>query len=34
MYYTSTDWNDKVGSSGWGWFVQQAYRDIKAAALF
>ena len=34
MYYTSRAWTDNVGSSGWGWFVQQAYRDIKSAALF
>jgi hypothetical protein len=34
MYYTSRAWTDNVMSSGWGWFVQQAYRDIKSAALF
>ena len=34
MYYTSRAWTDDVRSSGWGWFVQQAYRDIKSAALF
>jgi hypothetical protein len=34
MYYTSRAWTDHVHSSGWGWFVQQAYRDIKSAALF
>jgi hypothetical protein len=34
MYYTSRAWTDDVRSSGWGWFVQQAYRDIKSAAIF
>ena len=34
MYYTSRAWTGLVGSAGWGWFVQQAYRDIKSAALF
>lgn len=34
MYYTSRAWTDDVRSSGWGWFVQEAYRDIKSAALF
>jgi hypothetical protein len=34
MYYTSRAWTDNVRSRGWGWFVQQAYRDVKAAALF
>lgn len=34
MYYTSRAWTDDTRSSGWGWFVQQAYRDIKSAALF
>jgi hypothetical protein len=34
MYYTSRAWSDDVRSRGWGWFVQQAYHDVKAAALF
>ena len=34
MYYTSPAWTDKVGSWGWGIFVQQAYRDVKSAAVF
>lgn len=34
MYYTSPPWGDNVGSAGWGTFVQQAYRDMKSAALF
>lgn len=33
MYCTALPWTDKPGSD-WGWFVQQAYRDVKAAALF
>lgn len=34
MYYTSRAWTDDVGSRGWGWFVQQAYRDVKSAGIF
>ncbi len=34
MYYTSRPWTDNVNSAGWGWFVMQAYRDVKAAAVF
>ncbi len=34
MYYTSRAWTDDVRSSSWGWFVQQAYRDIVSAGLF
>ena len=34
MYYTSRAWTDDTRSQGWGWFVQEAYRDVKSAALF
>lgn len=34
MYYTSRAWTDDTRSSAWGWFVQEAYRDVKAAAVF
>lgn len=34
MYYTSKAWTDDVRSQGWGWFVQEAYRDVKAAGVF
>lgn len=34
MYYTSKAWTDNTMSSGWGWFVQQAYRDVKNARVF
>jgi hypothetical protein len=34
MYYTSPAWTDDLGSVGWGDFVLEAYRDVKAAGLF
>lgn len=34
MYYTSRAWTDDLRSLGWGWFVHEAYRDVKSAALF
>ena len=34
MYYTSRAWTDDTRSAGWGWFVQQAYRDVKSARVF
>jgi hypothetical protein len=34
MYYTSRAWTDDVRSAAWGWFVQQAYQDVKAARVF
>jgi hypothetical protein len=34
MYYTSRAWTDSLDSAGWGWFVMQAYADVKAAKVF
>jgi len=34
MYYTSRAWTDDVRSAGWGDFVFEAYRDVKATGLF
>lgn len=32
MYYTSRPWTDDLRSEGWGWFVRQAYRDVKSVS--
>ncbi|MCK5230932.1 MAG: hypothetical protein KAR13_11735 [Desulfobulbaceae bacterium] len=31
--YTSRAWDDSV-SSGWGWFVMEAYNDVQSAGIF
>ncbi len=35
MYYTSSSaWKkDDMESAGWGWFVLEAYRDVKSTGL-
>lgn len=34
MYYTSRAWTDDIRSAGWGEFVFEAFRDVRATGLF